>query len=385
MKSRISDLVLKISMDTLVNQPLILSYNKLVSSEKIKPDQGQALLAEKLSNLAQKLAKIHKKNKRVVSKILRKKKRSPKGLYIFGDVGRGKSMMMDLFFQNIDSDIPRRRVHFHAFMNEVHNRIFQKRKTSDSNDILKEVAEDIAGEANLLCFDEMQVTDIADAMILGRLFETLFENDVVIVATSNRHPDELYKDGLQRDRFLPFIKIFKDNMDIFELLSPTDYRLQHIRSLNQTYIFPLNKNSQKFIDEVFEKLTNRQNFCSDEIIIKGRKILVPKAYGDIAEFSFSDLCDANLGAEDYIEIARTYSTIILKNVPKLQKDDYNLALRFIKLVDSLYEHKTKLIISAEVDPQKLYEKGEGSFEFSRTVSRLIEMQSEKYLKEQHVN
>ncbi len=372
-------------MSDQVNQPLILAYNKLVSSEKIKPDQGQALLAEKLSNLAQKLDKIHQKNSRVVSKILGRKKKSPKGLYIYGDVGRGKSMMMDLFFQNVDSDIPKRRVHFYAFMNEVHGRIFEKRKTSDSSDILKEVAENIASEANLLCFDEMQVKDIADAMILGRLFETLFEEDVVIVATSNRHPDELYKDGLQRDRFLPFIEIFKNNMELFELLSATDYRLQHIRSLNQTYIFPLNENSEKFTEEVFEKLTNRKSFCSETIEVKGRKIIVPKAYGDVAEFDFKDLCDANLGAEDYIEIAKTYSTIILKNIPKLKKDDYNLALRFIKLIDAIYEHKAKLIISAEVPPQEIYEQGEGSFEFSRTVSRLIEIQSEKYLKEQHIN
>lgn len=372
-------------METPLNQPLILTYNKLVSSEKIKPDEAQVLLAEKLSLLAQRLAKIFERNNRTVSKILGRKKKAPKGLYIFGDVGRGKSMMMDLFFQHIEAQIPKRRVHFHAFMNEVHNRIFEKRKVSDSDDILKEVAEDIANEANLLCFDEMQVKDIADAMILGRLFETLFENDVVIVATSNRHPDELYKDGLQRDRFLPFIEIFKNNMEIFELLSPIDYRLQHIKNLNQTYIFPLNKTSEKYISEAFETLTNRKNYCSEEIEVKGRKIIVPKAYGDVAKFDFKDLCDANLGAEDYIEIAKTYSTIILKNVPKLKKDDYNLALRFIKLVDSLYEHKTKLIISAEVEPQKLYEKGEGSFEFSRTVSRLIEMQSEKYFKQEHVN
>jgi cell division protein ZapE len=209
-------------------------------------------------------------------------------------------------------------------------------------------------------------------------------NNIIIVATSNRHPDDLYKNGLQRDRFLPFIEMFKQKMNIFKIESDTDYRMKHLKSLKQLYFFPLGAESENFINNAFQECAGDKFFNNIIIEVKGRKILVEKASSNVALFSFKSLCEANLGSEDYIEISRRFSTIILYNIPKLLKQDYNLAIRFTKLIDELYEHKCKLICSAEVPANLIYEEGEQAFEFQRTISRLIEMQSEDYMGLEHL-
>ena len=257
-------------------------------------------------------------------------------------------------------------------------------KLEKQKDPLKKIAKELCEESWLLCFDEFQVSDIADAMILGKLFEYLFEEGAVVIATSNRHPDDLYKHGLQRESFLPFIKMFKEKLEVVELGSSTDYRLRHIKQLSTTYFTPLGEKADKFIKESFTELTAGGRSEKITLRVQGREVEVKKSYGDVAQFSFSELCEQPLGAADYIEIAREFSTIIIFDIPKLSKEKRNEAKRFVTLIDQLYEHKVKLICSAEVKADKLYKKGDGSFEFERTSSRLIEMQSDEYLREAHV-
>ncbi len=372
-------------MKTDKNLPLILDYQALITSKKIADDKAQASVVFKLARLTQGFQKYYDNRKSLLRRLLGTASK-PKGLYIYGGVGRGKSMLMDMFLKNIDSEIPTTRSHFHAFMSDVHTKIkeWHDRKLEDKYpDVIKFVAGEIAASGALLCFDEMQINDIADAMIIGRLFEALMENDIVIVATSNRHPDELYKDGLQRDRFLPFIEMFKNEMDIVELKSPTDYRLLHIEKLKQTWYTPLGIGSSAFIEGAYQELTGGGSSKPKTIEVRGRHIHALKSSGDVGFFSFKELCDANLGSEDYMEISRQFSTILINGIPKLKRDDYNLAIRFTKLIDQLYEHKCKLIVTAEVQPAELYTQGEQSFEFGRTVSRLVEMQSKKYLELEH--
>lgn len=369
----------------MIKNKIYLAYTELLASKKIAEDRSQKEAVIKLAELAEKITEQEKKKSSLLGRLFRSKAGTDiflKGLYIYGDVGRGKSMVMDLFFKNIETSFKKRRVHFHSFMKEIHERIRHWRESNNEgkkSDVIKTVVSEIAEGAQILCFDEMQVQDIADAMIIGRVFEGLFEQNVVIIVTSNRHPDELYKNGLQRDRFIPFIELFKRNMDVFNLQSPTDYRYKGIKSLKKLYFTPLGKEAEEFIEKAFTELTGATTGGSTELLVKGRKITVPKFAGDIAVFDFKDLCDKPLGSEDYLEIAKEFKTIILANVPKLKKDDYNLAIRFINLIDALYENKVKLIISAEVPANEIYTEGERSFEFHRTVSRLNEMQSEDYL------
>lgn len=368
------------------NQNIINAYKGFISDKKISENSSQQEIIGKLQKLADEISAYRKMRDGALGSLIAKKKLSKiKGLYIYGDVGRGKSMLMDLFFENVEVK-RKRRVHFHAFMLEVHQKLhlLRKERKKHQNDLMPLVANEISKDAWLLCFDEFQVSDIADAMILGRLFEALFKQGVVVVATSNRHPDDLYKDGLQRARFLPFIDIFKQKMEVFELAGETDYRLIQFKSLSTVYFTPLGKESEMFISGIFSKLTNNANPESSELMVQGRKLEVKKMYGDVAQFSFSELCEKPLGASDYIEIAREFSTLLLSDIPQMGKEKRNEAKRFVTLIDELYEHKVKLICSAEVSPQELYKDGDGAFEFERTVSRLIEMQSEKYLKEAHI-
>jgi len=364
---------------------IVAAYDSLIESGKISADKEQKKIADKLSILAKKLEKYRQKfHHGLISRLFRKRKASDiNSLYIYGGVGRGKSMLMDLFFENV-TVIRKKRVHFHAFMLDVHNRIHLSKKTSGRGELIKRIAAEIADENWLICFDEFQVQDIADAMILGRLFEELFNQGVVIVATSNRHPDELYKDGLQRQRFLPFIDIFKKKLDIIELAGSEDYRLKHLKSLATIFFTPLGKKAETFIKNSFTELTGGAKPETRIISVNGRKLKALRTHGKTVWFNFSELCEQALGASDYIEIAREFSTVLLANLPQMNSEKRNEAKRFVTLIDELYEHKVKLICTAEVPPEELYKKGDGSFEFERTASRLIEMQSEDYLKTGHI-
>lgn len=324
-------------------------------------------------------------------------KKPPRGLYIYGGVGRGKSMLMDLFY-DVAPVKSKKRVHFHEFMLDVHARMKEWRGLSgkeraarggraSEDDPIPPVARQIASEATLLCFDEMQVTDIADAMVLSRLFTELLESGVVVVATSNRPPDDLYKDGLNRQLFLPFIERVKSDFDVVTLDGPTDYRYDRLKGVD-TYYTPINQETTDKLSEAFFRLTDRDvedrdKVPSEELEVQGRKIFVPKAARGVAVFSFKRLCANPVGAADYLTIARAYHTVIMVAIPQLSKEKRNEAKRFVTFIDALYEHGVKFLCSAAVAPDELYPDGDGAFEFERTVSRLMEMQSEEYLHRGH--
>lgn len=305
-----------------------------------------------------------------------------KGAYLYGGVGRGKSMMMDLFYAQLPPSISKARVHFHEFMIGVHDYMHQSRqagKTGNGPDrALLDFADKILNETRVLCFDEFHVTDIADAMILGRLFTALFDKGLVVVATSNWPPEKLYEGGLQRDRFLPFISLVKERMHVTEVDDGTDYRM---RSLTEdgVYFWPLGEHTHQRIDKAFAHLIDDTVPHSEELQVKGRIIPVAATAKGVARFTFGQLCEQALGAEDYLKIAATYHTVFLENIPKLTYDRRNEAKRLMTLVDALYDHSTKLIVSADALPAQLYRGHDHEFEFQRTVSRLIEMQSSDYL------
>ncbi len=298
------------------------------------------------------------------------------GLYMYGGVGRGKSMLMDLFYEDAPVS-PKRRVHFHAFMQEVQVGIHIARESNVKDPIIN-VADEIAEGATLLCFDEFQVTDIADAMILGRLFEALFDRGIVIVATSNRPPDDLYKDGLNRQVFVPFIDMLKERVDVHELDSETDYR-QDREEGERVYFCPLNSVSRSSMDKAWNKATGNSEGKPMSISIQGRKVLIPYTSGECGRASFDDLCAKPLGPADYLAIADQFETFFLDDIPKLQFSKNNEAKRLVTLIDAFYEAKIKFYCSADAEPESLYTDGKGAFEFERTASRLAEMQSVEWL------
>lgn len=303
------------------------------------------------------------------------------GVYMYGGVGRGKSMLMDLFYDSLPNDIQKRRVHFHEFMIETHNYFHERRQEDDFGEgidgALPALACRISETSRILCFDEFHVTDVADAMILGRLFTALFERGVIVVATSNWPPDDLYKGGLQRDRFEPFIELMKARMQIVHLDSDTDYRTQ-FEGGEEIYFTPANDQTRRKMDALFAEILGKKKAKKDKIKVKGRVIEVSQAANGVARFTFQQLCEQPYGAEDYLAIADKYHTVFLEDVRKMGYDRRNEAKRLMTLIDALYENRTKVIISADTTPDKLYYGHDHAFEFDRTISRLMEMQSAEY-------
>ena len=311
-----------------------------------------------------------------------------KGLYVYGSVGRGKTMLMDMFFEMAPSS-KKRRAHFHEFMADVHNRIHahrQKLKSGETKqaDPVPPVAAALMAEADLLCFDEFTVTDIADAMILSRLFTELFARGCVLVATSNVEPDNLYREGLNRALFVPFIDMLKANVDVVTLDSPTDYRMEKLDSL-PVYVTPLDAAADMAMDEAWKHAVAGRQEQPAEIALKGRAVAVPRSAGRAARFSFADLCQKPLGARDFLAIANTFDTIFIDHIPMLDADRRNETKRFIILVDTLYDHAVRLVASAAAMPEELltHKRGTEGFEFDRTISRLFEMRSADYLALHH--
>jgi cell division protein ZapE len=359
---------------------------------QLQHDAAQLLAAEKLQSLHNALKNYQPESpdagwvaswRERLGLARRRDEDAPQGLYIFGGVGRGKSMLMDLFFASAPIQ-KKRRVHFHAFMLEVHATLHEWRTEKPKQvDLIPALADKLATETTLLCFDEFHVTNIADAMILGRLFEALFERGVVVVATSNWAPDDLYKDGLQRDRFLPFIDLLKQKLDVLELEGGRDYRLQRLKDM-RVYHYPLGARSAQQMRDAFARLTGEAEPTARVLTVQQRRVEVSRQAGSVAWFDFEELCARPLGAADYMAIATHFPVVLVDQVPRLSEDRRDQARRFMVLIDELYEHKVMLVMAAEDAPERLYPQGDGAFEFQRTVSRLNEMQSVDYLSRPHL-
>jgi cell division protein ZapE len=361
-------------------------YQELVSSGAIEADPAQAIAADAFTELEARLTgyKPARKQGFLGRLFADKNGEPPRGLYVHGEVGRGKTMLMDLFFQH-SPVIHKRRTHFHEFMAGVHERIYAFRQNIArgeiaDGDVVALTAASIFDEAWLLCFDEFHVTDIADAMILGRLFARLFELGTVVVATSNVAPEDLYKDGLNRALFLPFIAEIKARMDVLRLDARTDFRLEKLVGVKM-WLVPADHEADVALDRAWARMTGNAAGKPRDISIKGRRLHVPRAAHGVARFSFADLCEKPLGASDYLRLAHDYHTLIIDRIPVMDYAERNAAKRFIALIDTLYDNAVKLMASAEADPLTLYRATEGveANEFKRTASRLIEMSSESYL------
>lgn len=360
---------------------LLARYEDLVAAGELKPDPAQRAAAARLDRLEAALEEAPRRGS-VLWRMLRKAPEPPRGVYLWGGVGRGKSMLMDLLRDCLDGPA-KRRIHFHEFMLDVHARLRAARE-SGNGDPIPPVAAALAAEVKVLLFDEMVVSNMADAAIMSRLFAALLEAGVTLVATSNRAPDDLYKDGLNRELFLPFIALLKDRLDVLPLNGPTDYRLDRLGGM-ETWHVPNGEATTARLREIFFRLTDyppedSAHVPSEALAVGGGRTLhVPKSLKGVAVFSFSRLCREARGAADYLAIARRFHTVIMVGIPVLSPEHRNEAARFVTLVDALYEHKVKLIAGADAAPAGLYTGGDGSFEFERTVSRLMEMQSADYL------
>ena len=341
-------------------------YDDLIAKGALHADPAQEAAIPEFDRIRTALTAPVKKG------LFRKAPEPPKGLYLWGGVGRGKSMLMDLFVDHLQG-VPARRVHFHAFMQEIHGALHEARKTG-VEDAIAPVAADVAASVRLLAFDEMQITDITDAMIVGRLFQALFEAGVVVVTTSNRTPDDLYKDGLNRGLFLPFIALIQEKMVVHELISPRDYRQDRLAG-SPSYFAPVNADSRVAMDAIWTDLTgDREDTLT--LHVKGREVLIPKFHNGMARAKFHDLCGQPLGPADYLALADAVRVLLIDDIPQLGRSNFNQAKRFVTLIDALYEARVRLICSAAAAPEMLYVEGEGTFEFERTASRLREMQAE---------
>jgi cell division protein ZapE len=361
-------------------------YQELVDSGAIEPDAAQAAVAGAFADLERRLSSYKPRRKQgLLGRLFADKDDfAPRGLYVHGEVGRGKTMLMDLFFQH-SAIAHKRRAHFHEFMAEVHERIYGYRQNIARGeigdaDVIALTAAAIFDEAWLLCFDEFHVTDIADAMILGRLFSKLFELGTVVVATSNVAPDDLYKGGLNRALFLPFIAQISAHMEVLRLDARTDFRLEKLAGVRM-WIVPADREADAALDRAWAKLTGSAKCRPRDISIKGRILRVPCSAQGVARFSFADLCEKPLAASDYLRLAHDYHTVLIDHIPVMDFGERNAAKRFITLIDTLYDNAVKLMASAAADPMSLYVATEGheADEFKRTSSRLIEMSSESYL------
>ena len=342
------------------------TYDRLIAAGTLHADPAQEAALPEFERIRDALLQPVKKG------LFRKPVEPPMGLYLWGGVGRGKSMLMDMFVDHLDG-IAARRVHFHAFMQEIHSAMHEVRKTG-VDDAIAPVAADVAASVRLLAFDEMQITDITDAMIVGRLFQALFTAGVVIVTTSNRLPDELYKHGLNRDLFVPFIELIKEKMVVHELASPKDYRQDRLAG-TQVYFSPVNAAARSAMDTVWQDLAGTAG-APLVLRVKGRDVEIPHYHNGMGRARFHDLCGRALGPADYLALADAVRVLLLDDIPTLGRSNFNEAKRFVTLVDALYEAKVRLICSAAALPEMLYLEGEGTFEFERTASRLREMQAD---------
>ncbi|MBW0158486.1 cell division protein ZapE [Sedimentimonas flavescens] len=351
-----------------MKQTLTEIYDARVAAGTLHADAAQRAVLPMLEQVREQLEAPAKKAG--IFGLFAKPPEAVRGLYLWGGVGRGKSMLMDLFCDAVD--VPKRRVHFHAFMQEVQAKIDVARRAK-VEDALMPAAKEIAASLRLLCFDEMQITDIADAMIVGRLFETLFNLGVTVVTTSNRVPEDLYKNGLNRQLFLPFIGVLRTQLDVHEIESETDYR-QHRLAGAEVYFQPLGQAARTRMDALWDELTGHDEASRLVLTVKGRQVVIEHFHNGVGRASFWDLCAAMLGPADYLAIGEAVRVLMIDDIPLLSASNFNEAKRFVILIDALYEAKVRLICSAADVPERLYIEGEGTFEFERTASRLREMQ-----------
>ncbi|HUR42989.1 MAG TPA: cell division protein ZapE, partial [Aestuariivirga sp.] len=335
------------------------------TSGEVRADADQAVAIEKLAALARRMEAVPHEN--FLTRLLKPSAgTSPRGIYMHGAVGRGKTMLMDIFFAEVRVE-PKRRVHFHAFMQDVHARLHGARRKA--RDAIAPVAAAIAEEAKLLCLDEMQIGDITDAMIVGRLFEALLAKGTIVVTTSNMAPDELYRDGLNRELFLPFVELLEEKLEIVAMGGTTDYRLGRVKG-HETFITPLGPSADAQMQELWRRLTDTEQGKALTLEVLGRRLKVPQAAHACARFSFAELCEAPLGPADYLGLARSFRTLFVDHIPALSPAQRNEAKRFIILIDALYDAQVRLVASSANVPERIY-----SADFGRTASRLREMQS----------
>ncbi|TKD51775.1 cell division protein ZapE [Sphingomonas baiyangensis] len=360
---------------------VLAAYHALVEAGELRPDADQLAAAERLDTLAAALESAPKKGS-LLWRVLGRAPEPPRGVYLWGGVGRGKSMLMDLFYDHV-AVRRKRRVHFHAFMIEVHARLHAERR-NQTGDPIAPVAAALVGETRLLAFDEMVINNSADAMVLSRLFTAMLGHGLTMVATSNRPPRDLYKDGLNREHFLPFIDLIEAQMDVLPLNGPVDYRRDRLGAID-TWLTPNGAEATAALSAAFFRLTDyppedRAHVPACELDVGGGRMLhVPKCLKGVAVFSFKRLCGEARGAPDYLAVARRFHTVVIVGIPRLGPENRNEAARFVTLIDALYEHKVKLLAAADAAPEQLYEAGDGAFEFERTVSRLNEMRSDAYM------